>query len=68
MPEKFCKHKKDWFLNRVNKTLIRARTMLTPRSVIIPTVELKVLSEKHAEAIYLNHLDNKINFYEKPTA
>lgn len=66
MPEKFCKHKKDWFINRVNKTVVRARTMSTPNRVVIPTVELFIASEKHAESVYLSHLDNKINFYEKP--
>lgn len=65
MPEKFIKHKKDWFMNRVQKTVIRSRTMNTPNSVVIPSVELLIASEKHAEAVYMSHLDNKINFYEK---
>jgi len=66
MCEIFKRHPKAWFINRVNKTLVRARTIKTPRTVVIPTVELYVASERHAEAIYVSHLDNKINFYEKP--
>jgi hypothetical protein len=63
--EKFCKHKKDWFKNRVNKAVLRIKSAATPSTVSIPSLEINIQSEKHAEALYVWHRDNKINFYEK---
>lgn len=64
--EAFVRHKKDWFTNRVDKVLVVARTIKTPSRVVLPSVEIRIASKQHAEAVYLNHVDNKVNYYEKP--
>jgi len=62
----FERHTKEWFLNRVGEVVKREFTVLTPTSVKkdVLTESIQICSEKHAEACYLYHLDNKINFTE----
>lgn len=65
--ERFSKHKKEWFLNRVGKVLKIAHTFLTPqseRNKFMQTDFIKIESEQHAKAIHEYHLTKKINYYE----
>ena len=61
----FIKHQKAWFTNRVGKIVARSATMFTDKETKI-SIQLNqniiIADKKHAEALFLHHLDKKINY------
>lgn len=65
--DKFRKHKKEWFTNRVGKMVIREHSIQTPANVLMsvkPMSTFTISSYQHALGCFQYHVDNKINFLE----
>lgn len=63
---RFEKHKKDWFTNRIGKLLKKEPTALTPAAIVNTNLTnvIMICSDKHAASLYNFHRDYKINFKE----
>mgnify|MGYP000446890052 CR=1 FL=1 len=62
----FSKHKREWFQNRVGEIVEKQYTKNTPPAISgtkLPRA-IMICSNKHAEALYVFHLENKVNFIE----
>lgn len=66
--EAFQQHQKQWFLNRVGEMVVKQFTIQTPikvRESHHNSMTLMICNRGHAEALYLYHRDNRINFIEQ---